>query len=177
MSKHYISGSLFALALAAVVPLHAEAYFTTAQSASKISDSAALYTIEYAFGLEDYDIYMPIVAERNLAHESEEKKVGYFFTEDTGELKAEGTSAALVLSAAPIVNGMYKIEKGVAQKMTLLAVLAVDDSVEEEDFALQVQRLPYYVDKGGDELVALQLNPSELQYYKTEEIELNTRTE
>jgi hypothetical protein len=174
MRMSNISAGVWGVFILALFPFAAEAYFTTGQTATKLSPNVALFTIEYAFGLKDHDMYMPIIAERNLLRESSEKKVGYVFT-DNGKNKEEGTSVALVLSSAPIEKGMYKIAKGAAQKMTLLAFLSVDERVTEEDFALHVQKLPYYVDKGGKALEALQLNPSELQYYLTNEIELNTR--
>ena len=61
--------------------------------------------------------------------------------------------------------------------MMLIVILTADQSVTEEDFALQVQHLPYYVEKENESMQRLQLNPSELQYYVTEEIELNTRAQ
>jgi len=161
-------------AVCAAAPAVSEAYFTTSQSAVQLNAHAAMYLIEYSFGLPDNDIYMPVIAQRDLAWESTQKKAGYSFTENGSHIHTQGTAAALVVSDAPIVDGMYKIEKGSAKKMTLLAFLITDPKAHEDDYALQVTKLPYYVDKGADELDALQLNPSELQYYVTKEVELNT---
>ena len=155
MSIQYISRSLLALFLLSCIPHGAEAYFTTSQSALKLSENTALYTIEYVFGLEDHDLYMPVVAERGLSHGSDEKKLGYIFTEDTDAVQTQGTSAGLVLSSAPLIDGMYKIAKGTAQKMMLFVILTADQSVTEEDFALQVQHLPYYVEKENESMQRL----------------------
>lgn len=161
-----------AVALFALAP-NTQAYFTTNQIASAINDHAAVFAIQYEFGLEKYDIYMPIGIERNLAWENDEKKVGYTVRNDE-EIVSGGTTAGLVLSSAPIVDGMYKIAKGTVEKMTLFVVLTTPADAHEMDYALQVDALPYFVDRGGDELQKLQLNPSELQYYVTKEVELNT---
>lgn len=174
MKKHYISGAILTIALFSILPIGAHAYFTTDQSAFKLNERTAVYSIKYAFGLEDYDIYMPIFAERDLSWDANDKKVGYSMREDGVEAVAHGAATGLVLSGAPIVDGMYKIAKGAAQEMILFVILTIPEDTLEMDYALQVDKLPYYVDKGGDELHALQLNPTELQYYITPEIELNS---
>ena len=174
MSFSKISAGFLAAFVLAALPCATQAYFTTGQTAAPLTSNAALYTIEYAFGHEDYDIYMPVIAERGLLHDSDEEKVGYTLRENGDEVRTEGIAAGLVLSTTPIVDGMYKIAKGTAQKMTLLVLLVTDKDALETDYALQVEKLPYYVDRGGDEPDALELNTSELQYYVTKEVELNT---
>lgn len=173
MSTTRISfGFAFAFMLSCI-PLISHAYFTTEQASAAITKTTALFTISYTFGLEEHDIYMPIIATRGLEWKGGDQEVGYTFTEDD-EVHENGTAAALVLSNAPVVNNMYKIEKGTAKTMTLFAMLVTDQDEHEEDYALQVTQLPYYVDRGNGKLETLQLNPSELQYYVTKEIELNT---
>lgn len=174
MKTYYISSILCAAALVLIAPTSTEAYFTTHQAASKITENAGIFAIQYVFGLEKHDIYMPIVAERDLPWENDEKKVGYSLTHDESDTTSLGTTTGLVLSTAPIVDGMYKIEKGTSAKMTLFVVLTTQDDAYETDYALQVDALPYYVDYGDEELSKLQLNPSELVYYTTKRIELNT---
>lgn len=158
----------------AFLPATSFAYFTTGQQAMRLSENAALFTIEYAFGLNDHDMYMPVLAVRNLSEENSRTKVGYSIREESETITTEGTTAGIVLSSAPIVDGMYKLEKGKAQKMTLLVLYITDPEAHEEDYALQVDWLPFSVDKGGAQRQQLQLNPSELQYYITKEVELNT---
>lgn len=174
MKTGHISTGIFAALLLALLPQVTLGYFTTGQTATKLSNTASLFTIEYAFGLEKNDIYMPIIAERGLAWESEAKKVGYTLRENGEDIMTNGKATGIVLSSAPIVNGMYKLEKGNAHKMTLLVILTTSSTESESDYALQVDKLPFYVDKGDQGLQTLQLNPSELQYYVTKEVELNT---
>lgn len=169
-----ISIGVFTMLFLALLPQVTLGYFTTGQTATKLSNTASLFTIEYAFGWGKNDIYMPIFAERGLAWESTLKKVGYTLREDAKDIATNGKASAIVLSNAPIVDGMYKLEKGKAQKMTLVVVFTTASTTPETDYALQVDRLPFYVDKGNKQLQTLQLNPSELAYYVTKEVELNT---
>lgn len=168
---HITFGVCTALLLV-LLPQSSEAYFTTAQTGTQFGETAAIYTIEYAFGLQKNDIYMPIVAERGLGWKSDAHKLGYTIHSEDG-VSTNGTTAAIVLSNAPIVDGMYKIAKGTAQKMTLLVVFSTTDALSKENYTLQVDQLPYYVDKGETELKVLQLNPSELQYYVSPAVRLN----
>jgi hypothetical protein len=168
--QHISAGLAFVIALACL-PQHARAYFTTGQTAVKLSDTSALYMIEYSFGLKDHDIYMPIAAERNPKN-NDAQSVGYTLQED-GHTVTQGATSGIVASNAPVVNGMYKIARGTAEKMTLFVILATQSDTPHKYYALSVNRLPYYVDRGNPQLQELQLNPSELQYYATEEIELN----
>jgi hypothetical protein len=159
-------GFLIAL-FVCIAPSYSSAYFTTGQTDTKIGDSAAIFTIEYAFGLPEQDIYMPVIAERNLAWESSEHKLGYSIRDnENDEVTQHGKTVGIVLSSAPIVDGMYKISKDTAQKMTLVVVLSTTDT-EKGSYKLQVDQLPYYVDIGEKELQVRQLNPSELTYYVT----------
>lgn len=173
MKTQYISGSFFAFLLFVLSPLTTHAYFTTAQHAVALNAQTALFTIEYAFGLEDHDIYMPVLAVRNLSVENDAKNVGYTIREDEITVTTAGTATGIVLSKAPIVDGMYKLAKGAAHKMTLLVLYSTKVDAFEEDYALQVDSLPYTVDR-ETVMQKLQLNPSELTYYITPEAELNT---
>lgn len=175
--------NLSALVLVALlfilIPAGAQAYFTTGQTASQLTSTTALYTIEYAFGLTDHDIYMPILAARNLPWKSEEHKAGYSINAEEAGTKMQGTSAGIVVANLPVVNGMYKIAKGAAQKMTLLVLYTAPKGSAKDAYSLQVGQLPYYVDRKGTgkDLETLQLNPTELQYYVTEKIELTGASE
>ncbi len=176
MSLRNISLGLAVYALFAL-PFSADAYFTTGQIAGKINESAALFAIEYTFGLEDRDMYMPVLAERTLSSKSERNKVGYTIRNSDGEEVTDGTAVGLVLSGAPLVNGMYKLEKGDPHEMTLLIIYIAPEGSTEEDYALKIDWLPFEVDRGSKARQELQLNPSELEYYTTKAVELNASHE
>jgi len=168
MKTMNISLGVVVLILTFITPQVSQAYFTTAQNAVKINPTTALFTIEYVFGHDDYDLYMPILAERGLMWKGDANKVGYTFRQDDEEVLL-GRAAGMVLSNAPIVNGMYKIEKGTAKKLLFFVLLSTQTDTPEMDYALQVENLPFKMDDKGT-LEQLQLNPSELQYYVTKEV-------
>jgi len=174
MSTVKISVGLMAFSLLALTPFVSMAYFTTSQAATAINSTVAMYTISYAFGREDEDIYMPIMTQRTATLAEDSQKVGYSFTENGNQIRENGTAVALVLSSAPVVNGMYKIEKGTVKSMVLFALLVTEPNQHEADYALQVTHLPFYIDRGDGHLEAHHLNVTELQYYVTKEVELNS---
>lgn len=175
MKRTYISKGIFIAVLMVVLPHTSSAYFTTAQSATKLNEQSVLYTITYAFGLSDQDIYMPVLAERGLAWKSSIHKLGYSLTVNGATSSSIGTAEGIVLSKAPIVNGMYKIAKGTGVSMTLLVLETTPKNTTKAAHALQVDQLPFYVDMGKKELKTRQLNPSELQYYVTKSVTLNKK--
>lgn len=154
---------------------NAHAYFTTGQTQTRLDDNSVLFTIEYAFGYTDKDTYMPVTAVRNLPWKSNEKKIGYKLVDHTGSTTAIGSAKGIVLSNLPIVDLMYKLERGKAHKMTLVVVLVVPQDTARNRYKLQVDKLPFYVGTDVSKLATYQLNPSELQYYVTKPVELNSK--
>lgn len=149
----------------------AEAYFTTNQKAVAFDGGSALFLIEYAFGVEKYNVHMPILAQDS--NEKSSTQVSYAVFDETGK-EVEGTVAGIVLSSATLdKSGMYIVPKGTAKRFTLAVVFTpsapvptVENTVKK--YRLQVTHLPFSFN-GTQEL---QLNPSELQYYTTKLIAL-----
>jgi hypothetical protein len=175
MTTSHIALGTFIMLLASLFPQGTHAYFTTAQSALKIDDTHALFIVEYAFGLKNDVVFMPGVTERGLVWGSKEEKVGYTLRDKNDTVVTGGTVTAAVISKAKRSDGMYEIQSDVAQKLWLVALLETDKGAKAENYKLQVDSLPFYVNTGNKDLDARQLNPSELQYYVTKEVELNTR--
>ncbi len=147
-----------------------QAYFTTNQQAFSVNEQNAFYTIDFRFGLTKYDLYMPIMAMRDLAWGSNQKTLGYEILEESKVSTTTGIANGIVLSNAEVVDGMYKVPAGTAITFTLFVVYTVEASDEETDYALHVQELPFYI---GDKMSSQKLNPSELQYYISPEAEMN----
>jgi hypothetical protein len=150
------------------------AYLTTHQTAKKLNAHAAVFAIEYAFGLKDNDLYMPVLADRTASGTANTKHLSYSIIEEGDEVTTVGAAQGIVVSKAPIIDEMYKLEAGKAQKMTLIVLLILPDDIDEANYAVQVDSLPFFEDEGSKPLTMRQLNPSELQYYLTPEVELNT---
>ncbi len=164
-------------ALLILLPISASAYYTTAQTATKLTNQAAIYTITYTFGIRDFDIYMPILASRTSREEAvKDDSVAYTIREDGKDVTENGHTASFVFSNAPMVDGMYKIDANTSETMTLLVVLTTESDTPEMDYALHVEKLPFLVDLENDKnnMQVRGLLPSELNYYTTEEIELNS---
>ena len=166
-------GLIFLLLCITAQPKVTHAYFTTGQTAVKIDDHDALFLIEYKFGHTNYDMYLPAVTERGLTSVSNEEKVGYTLVDSHKVVQTNGTTNGFVLSNVPIVNGMYKLEKGKAYKLWLAVLLTTDTVTPKMDYALQVTKLPFFMGNNPKKLQTLHLNPSELQYYVTKGVELN----
>jgi hypothetical protein len=156
------------------LPAPAAAYFTKAQSATMLPDgSGILYTVTYDFGMQTSDVYLPIRAERKVDSASQSRTLTYAII-DEGEVETEyGTTAGIVLSNAEIRRDGYFVPKGVAKRFVLVTVLSLPKTAPAEslDLALQVTNLPFTIVNNGLSF-SNQLNPSELQYYLTPEVDV-----
>lgn len=171
-SMTYVGTTVALLTVFAMIvfPAPTSAYVTTDQNVVRLSDTAALFTITYQFGHKDLNFYMPIVPVRDLAHDSHSKNLGFEILEDGDNATTEGTATGIVLSGAPIVDGMYRTPADRFTQFMLVVLFTVPDEAEENDYALHVQELPFYM---GDDREYQKLNPSELQYYVTPTVSLN----
>lgn len=147
------------------------AYLTTAQSVQQINETIAIYAISYEFGHGTHDFYLPIQTVRNQAHGTEAHTLGFEVLVD-GKIRTDvGSTLAMAVSDAEIVGDMYKIPKGEKKKFILFVILTTDEDELEADYAVRVTDLPFY---RNDDREYLSLNPTELQYYITPEVEFNT---
>lgn len=150
---------LFAVFL--LLPISAlNAYETTDQAAVQVTSTSAIYLIEFEFGHGDHDIHIPV-----RAHDSTERSrdfLSYRFVNDDDERIENVRSAGIVLSDTPIEDGNYVIPEGERRTLTLLVVASAED-ISTTPMSAHVTSLPFSFD--GEE--ELQLNPSELQYYRT----------
>jgi hypothetical protein len=145
----------------------AEAYFTTNQEAVAFDDGSAIFLIEYAFGVKNRDVHMPVFAQ--YSNNKASTAVSYAVFDESGA-EVEGTAAGIVLSSATLDrSGMYIVPKGTAKKFTLAVVFTPRIPAQtEKKYRLQVMHLPF----SFDGIQQLQLNPSELKYYTTKLIAL-----
>ncbi len=146
------------------------AYFTTEQKAERLSDSSILFNIEYKFGSDRYSYMMPIFAKRS--NDPEYGTLGYNIVDEDGDIVADGQSVGMVFSNASFANGQYQIDRGVLKTMELFVLFDPKDMKvkDTEKLFLQVTSLPFVmIDRENNQFKG-SLNPSELQYYITPEI-------
>ena len=164
---------LFGFLLA--IPNISFAYFTTGQTATQINDNTLLYTVTYKFGMKNAALRMPIGAVRGLEFATTSPYVGYDLLKDSETLVTGGESYSLVLSNAKIQNNEYYVPKGQGATFTLVTLvkLGTDTASLNDDakISLQVTSLPFKIISGG-KASNNRLNPSELQYYLTPEIDV-----
>jgi hypothetical protein len=158
------------ICLSLLLPASSQAYFSTAQSATKLNSDTTLFTVTYRFGLQDRELYMPIIARRNGVGENEPFVVKYAILDEGSEIKS-GTTAGIVFTNdkdVEIRNGQYYLPAGKSAEFTLNTILSTKgiEPDTESELSLLVKSLPFtMVDKG--EPIPAKLNPSELKYYRT----------
>lgn len=155
-------------------PRDAAAYFTKAQSAVMLEDGkGVLYSVTYDFGVKNYDVYLPIVPERKNEKVDQTGTQTYALLEESEEEIDFGETIGVVVSDAEIRNGEYFIPKGEAKRLTMIVLLMLPEAAPTRslDVALQVTNLPFRMVNGGVSIAA-RLNPSELQYYTTPEVDI-----
>lgn len=155
-----------------LAPQSSQAYLTTAQSAKAVSSTTALFTITYHFGFLTRELYMPIIAKRDLIGTTTSSEAAFTLLDHKGATTTIGLMNGIVLSTATIKDGQYYLPAGTSADFTLVAALTVPTSTSSADYALQVTALPFTMIDNNTTVVG-HLNPSELQYYVTPEIELN----
>lgn len=164
------NNKLFAcLALLAFVciPSVSEAYFTTEQSVTTINEQTAIYAITYKFGFENREVYMPIFAQRGIQAGEDRILAGYDLLSN-GEKTEAGFANGIILTKdanVQVKDGRYYLPAGQAASFTLYVIAA-----PTVGHSLLMTNLPFEMIKGGAHIPAY-LNPSELQYYQTPEIE------
>ena len=152
-----------------ITPQAVDAYTSTSQKAYRVNDTTALYYIDFVFGHNDHPIEIPVLAKRNQKHGEGTKTLGYSLLKNGLKAKNIGTTRAVVISnGTKISNARYQVPQGEAKKFTLAVILNTKTDLDKADYSILVTDLPFML--GNQEL---RLNPSELQYYRTPEIELN----
>jgi len=102
--------------------------------------------------------------------------VGYKTVDSEDEIAKVGKSMGIVLSDAKLINGVYMVPKGTAASFTLVMLVQATDAElanysAEQNLAMQVTSLPFVM-KGDGITIKASLNPSELKYYKTPELDI-----
>jgi len=174
MRNYIIKLSGLFVACLLVLPTNADAYATTKQTAVRLSDHSALFTITYRFGFLNRELKMPIGVQRG-AFEPASPYAHVALLADSEDVSNLGTVAGIVLTDdedVTVVDDEYYLPAGEAAEFTLVALVTLPDPLPEGDLdlALNVSHLPFTMIKDGTPISA-RLNPSELQYYTTPEID------
>ena len=135
------------------------AYYTTSQKSIALPNGETLFLIDYVFGHDTHDMYMPI-----LVTDSKEQTTNavHYEVRDADDHIATGTTRGIVVSDAAVTSdALYKIEKGSTKKFTLAIFFKPQQSAKK--YHLQVTQLPFNFDRTQQ----LGLNQFELAHYRT----------
>jgi hypothetical protein len=171
MNMNKMKLQIGALMMLALLPNTSLAYFTTAQSATRITTDTILYTVSYKFGFTSRELYMPIIAKRGVEAPTTSPLAGYQIMNDDETVVTTGLSNSIVLTRSKdvkIKNNQYYLPKGKAAEFTLVTLLTIPSEQQTNDLnlSLLVTNLPFTMVQDGAS-IPTHLNPSELQYYRT----------
>lgn len=158
--------SLAAVVIGIFLGIHSAA--EAAGSATALTTNTGLYTLNYTFTTEDFELSVPVLTERTDSQTS--SRHGYSITTTEDGSKEAGTAYGLMLSNLPIVDGHYRIPKNTQAELQLVVLLRLDTSDPRAKYGLQVQNVPYTKIKGGE---TEQINITTTSSYRTNEIGLN----
>lgn len=164
------------VALLILIPNSSFAYFTTDQKATRLTAETFLYTVTYKFGFEKRELYMPIMAVRGLGFSTSSPLVGYQIMNGNKAISNLGVSNSIVLTKnkdVVIKDNQYYLPSQKVAEFTLVTLLTIPKELQTEnlDLSMLVTNLPFTMIQDGTPIKA-QLNPSELQYYRTPVIDL-----
>lgn len=153
--------------LLALVPYSASAYTTTAQSVTKLSDTATLFQITYRLHFLNRELRVPLLSSRVTTVSTSSPLLQFSLRDAAGEVITSGTTTAVVLSSAAVENSQYYLPESTPGFFTLVALVehpAVSTATSTAH--LQIDWLPFtLVDDGEEELV--RVPEAELTPFKT----------
>lgn len=172
MNTHKLKLAGWLLVFSFCLPLTTFAYTTTNQTATRITNDTVLYTITYRFGFLNRDLYMPIIASRATPTEKTSPLAAFSVVDKENAVVTTGTVNGIVLTSnttVEIKDNQYFLPAGQAADFTLVALANIPHTAETQgkELSLLVTHLPFTMITSDKKHIAAQLNPSELQYYRT----------
>jgi len=156
---------LIPLAIIFIFPTGSQALTTSAQHAFKLSNTQALFVVEYDFGARHSDFYLPLIA-------STTKNNNYltYTIERDGIEERNVKSIAVILSPLTIKEDQYFLPVGTSAKFTLAVIVETDPTDRDAEYQLNVVHLPYFT---GVDRRPFTVHGDLLKQYTPPNIELN----
>lgn len=174
MKKTIFAVGIFFIALTSNLPNVALSYYTTDQSVTRLSNSLALFSITYRFGVLDAYTELPTIAERTTDALTEDVLTYSISASEIG-VTDMGSTRALIVSDAHVQNEKFQIDSNSAKSFTLYVALQLDATDAMAKYQLHVDQLPFWTSKSDEATAIHHLNPSELEHYVTPKIGLNKK--
>ena len=138
-----------------------------AGSATLINDNSVLFTIDFSFTDELFDLKVPIAAEYGVTYLDRVDTVGYTVESEEAEGPKITDINALVLSTTQIEDGKYNLEAGSTGDFTLV-ILATFAEALTQDYRAYITKLPYFIDERRTTVHQNQLDDLEVPVLEVE---------
>lgn len=148
-----------------ILPTPSEALTTSAQHAFKLSNTHALFVIEYDFGTRRNDFFLPLLA----GTASGSQQLIYSIEKD-GVPDHRVKSTAVILSPLAVRGNKYVLPAGKSAKFTLAVIVETSPNDRDAEYRLRVRWLPF---ETGPERTPRHVDKALLESYLTPAIELN----
>jgi len=128
-----------------VVPVTTYAYSVIDENVYVVNDSLIMFTQTFSFGVLNSDAYLSYQAEKGET-DSFSRTVNYLLVEDGQPLPAIVSSIGVLLSDAPVINGLYRVTERQPEEFTLLAFVTLpepDPSLINRNLSMELVRLPF----------------------------------
>lgn len=99
------------LIVACATPLYAEAYVTTGSAAKRVTETTALYYIDFAFGHKTKDLYLPVQAVRSSTAAAADA-LSFQLFEDGEDMVTNDSARGMVISDTELRGTYYHIPAG-----------------------------------------------------------------
>jgi hypothetical protein len=113
----------------------------SASAAVQLDETAVLFTIDFSFTDELYELSVPLLAEAGVTYLDRVDTVGFTLNSDDNEV---ATVASLVLADQPLVGDRYQLTTGQTGNFTLLIVATFTEPIET-DVSATITKLPYWL--------------------------------
>lgn len=159
---------LFAVLLYAFASTTHAAPKNTGGAVLQLTDSAAIFLIQFTLGSKNGDLLVPATTLRSTDDELDTSYTHYYIEDQTGDIVEDGTASAILLSDAPLDGTRYRVPEGETAVFTLLTLFVTDE--EDPAFRARMRTLPFHVE---DHLMNQQYNRHELKTFVSQSAALN----
>lgn len=171
MNKVVGFGVLTVAMLLIGLPGNASAYTVQSETAERLSDTLAVYTLTFAIGTNKNDFFIPTMAVSEQSGLVDGDNLIYEVVRDRDHVATDVLSAASIYSSADRVGDFYRVPAGRSATFTLVALVATAPELSDAEYLIRVVDLPHYV---GRERAKRAVSNPLLRTYITSGIELNT---
>ncbi len=120
-------------------------FSSQASSATLLTNNTVLFTIDFSFTDELFEVQVPIVAESGIDYLDRVDTVGYTIESEKEDSTEITNVKALVLSRSNIDGNHYSLPVGTTGDFTLM-ILATFAEPVTENLRASITKLPYWID-------------------------------